>query len=192
MVTRRNVLTLAVAVAALVGIIFLIDNSASGSHPAAAAQAPQPVGGPVVVQTPSGGQPSYGAPVSAAAAGAAKKTPTPSSTPPGGATPTPSVPDNLGAVASPTQTVIGPPGPDRKVKVTNPDGCDHAYGTTGQCIPITQPNGKPITCAFLQQQGFFATPLVVTGDPVGLMKKPHVQMSTDAQGRMVVTGCSDS
>lgn len=83
------------------------------------------------------------------------------------------------------------PGPT-PVPVTAVDGCNRAYGTADQCVPMRAPGGKPVTCAYLRSSGLFAAPLVVVSDPWGLLKKKHVVRSTTVDGRYTtIMGCTD-
>jgi hypothetical protein len=63
-----------------------------------------------------------------------------------------------GPAASPTA---------KRTAQTDIDGCDHAYGTTGQCVPWTFPPGVTGRCAWLRAHNF--GPLPVHGpDRLGL------------------------
>ena len=138
-----------------------------------------PSGGVTVTESPQIQQ--------AAAPKAKRSTPPPSAGP---ITSTPPVDATATNLATPS--TVGAKGPGRHIKVHNPDGCNRAYGTSDQCIPKRQPGGTKVTCAYLTKQGFFAVPLVIRGDPLHLMRKPHVVMYTDTLGRMVIASCSDS
>jgi hypothetical protein len=53
-------------------------------------------------------------------------------------------------------------GPSRVPVPADIDGCDHAYGALGQCVPWAVPGGDTVQrCAWLSAHGF--TPLTVTG-----------------------------
>ncbi len=83
------------------------------------------------------------------------------------------------------------PGPT-PVKVTSVDGCNRAYGTASQCVPLLAPSGKAVNCAYLRSSGLFAKPLVVVEDPLGLLKKKNAKRGTTPDGKyMTITGCTD-
>lgn len=78
------------------------------------------------------------------------------------------------------------------VKVTSVDGCNRAYGTASQCVPLLAPGGKTMTCAYLKSSGLFARPLVVVEDPWGLLKKKNARKGTTPDGRFkTIAGCTD-
>jgi hypothetical protein len=78
------------------------------------------------------------------------------------------------------------------VKVTSVDGCNRAYGTASQCVPLLAPGGKAVTCAYLKSSGLFARPLVVVDDPWGLLKKKNARTGTTPDGRFkTIAGCTD-
>lgn len=163
-----------------IAVALLMPASGASTTPQLAAQ---PSGGVTVTQAPAG----------AAMPKMPKMPAAKRSTAPRSAGPIKSKPpaDNQATVIA-RATPTGAKGPHRRYKVSNPDGCNRAYGTGGQCIPKRQPGGKAVNCAYLTSHGFFTVPLVVHGDPLKLMSKPHVSMYTDALGRMVVASCSDS
>ena len=76
------------------------------------------------------------------------------------ATPAPYVPYFGGSTAGSTRVVK-----NRDVPIKEPvniDGCDHNYGSPGQCIPWQIPASSPqAACAWLQANGF--GPLQVVG-----------------------------
>jgi hypothetical protein len=55
-----------------------------------------------------------------------------------------------GPAASPTVTISAR---------ANLDGCDHAYGTAGQCVPWTFPAGVSDRCGWLHAHNFGALPI---------------------------------
>ena len=77
------------------------------------------------------------------------------------ASPAPYVPSFGGSVAGKTRIVKN----KRDIPIKEPvniDGCDHDYGTPGQCIPWQIPASSPqAACAWLQANGF--GPLQVVG-----------------------------
>lgn len=112
--------------------------------------------------------------------------------PPSAASVSTTPPEDLSATNLATPSTVGAKGPGRHIKVGHVDGCNRAYGTTDQCIPKRQPGGKKVDCAYLTKQGYFDVPLVIHGDPLHLMRKPHVVMYVDTLNRMVVASCSDT
>ncbi len=54
------------------------------------------------------------------------------------------------------------------------DGCDRGYGTTQQCVPLRAAGNLPITCTYLRQAGWLATPLQVNDDHLHLMAHGRV------------------
>jgi hypothetical protein len=97
-----------------------------------------------------------------------------------------------GAAAAPS-TVPHGSGPLAVASVAaDSDGCNHDYGTSGECVPLVAPGGGPMNCAELTELGFFKTPLLVSIDSLGLMTKPNVKMGLAADGEhMTVSGCTD-
>jgi len=185
MTRRASIIVGALALlVGIAGIAIAILAPASGSrapvHPEGISVV-EPSGGATVTQVPAGAPQVLNAPH-------AKRTTAPRSAGPIKSKP----PVDAQATAITTPSPVGAKGPHRHYKVANPDGCNRAYGTADQCIPKRQPGGKRVDCAFLTSNGFFRVPLVVHGDPLKLMSKPHVSMYTDTLGRMVIASCSDT
>lgn len=147
MTTRRVTASAAIALA-VAGVLFLLGRAglaswgstpAAMAGPAPASPAPRPADStrPLTHQPP--------APASASAPAGHKPAPT--------ASPAPFI-----------QTFAAQPGvrpqpPLKSPTATLPvkayvDGCDHAYGTKTQCVPLTFPPGVTDKCAWLAAQGF--------------------------------------
>lgn len=78
------------------------------------------------------------------------------------------------------------------VKVTSVDGCNRAYGTAAQCVPLVAPGGKAVDCAYLHASGLFDKPLMVIEDPLGLLKKKNAKRGTTPDGKNVtISACTD-
>lgn len=95
----------------------------------------------------------------------------------------------------PTATMIGTAETkgarsSRVVVQANPDGCDRAYGTAGQCVPLRAGGGGMVTCAYLTGAGWFRVPLQVHADPLGLLTKKKVVAHMNHQ-LITVSGCTD-
>lgn len=96
------------------------------------------------------------------------------------------------AKARVTGTVLPAKRGPAPVRVTSVDGCNRAYGTASQCIPLLAPGGAAVTCAYLQARGLFAKPLIVVTDPLGLLKKPGTKRGTTSDGKYTtIAGCTD-
>ena len=138
-----------VAAATVAGVLILLGRAGLASSGTAipavagpAAAAPRPTDSTWPLASP--------APASAAASA---QQPASASAPAGPASPAPFVQTfaaqpgvrPMPALKSPTATL--------SVKA-NVDGCDHAYGTKTQCVPVTFPAGVTDKCAWLAEHGF--------------------------------------
>ena len=76
------------------------------------------------------------------------------------------------------------------VTAAHTDGCDHAYGNAAQCLPLHTTGGAAHICAYLTRGGYFTTPLLVHRDPLHLMQKQDVQMTTSGKVP-TISACTD-
>ena len=66
------------------------------------------------------------------------------------------------------------------------DGCDHAYGTVNQCVPLKAPDNKPVTCTYLKQEGYLKQGLLVHHDRLHLVKAGRTTKSSKG---LLLTSC---